>query len=249
MIRSDRYLYNMIMDLTDPTRALTPTLDGPVLSVLARAGHPLTVGEITQQAARGSEIGIRRSVARLVHQGLVTATQMGRNQVHELNRDHVAAPAAALFADLRLDLWKRLRETLAEWREKPVYACVFGSAARGDGGPDSDIDLLLVHRPFPGDEKPEVNAPLWVKLVGALATAGSSPQPPRSPNEKAWQAAVDAIHGSVRRWTGNPLHAVEMSAWQWVNLPSSDAVLHAEIRRHSIVVAGVPNLLTVPSHA
>ena len=44
--------------MSDPTRALTPTLDGPVLSVLARAGRPLTVGEIAQQAARGSEIGI-----------------------------------------------------------------------------------------------------------------------------------------------------------------------------------------------
>ena len=124
----------MIVDLSDPTRALTPTLDGPVLSVLAKAGHPLTVGEIAQQAARGSEIGIRRSVARLVEQGLVTATQMGRNLVHELNRDHVAAPAAALLADLRLELWKRLRDTLSGWAEKPVHAAVFGSAARADGG-------------------------------------------------------------------------------------------------------------------
>jgi hypothetical protein len=66
----------MMVDLTDPTRALTPTLDGPVLAVLAHAGRPLTVGEIAQQAVRGSEIGIRRSVARLVEQGFVAATQM-----------------------------------------------------------------------------------------------------------------------------------------------------------------------------
>ncbi len=159
----------MIVDLSDPTRALTPTLDGPVLSVLAKAGHPLTVGEIAQQAARGSEIGIRRSVARLVEQGLVTATQMGRNLVHELNRDHVAAPAAALLADLRLELWKRLRDTLSGWAEKPVHTAVFGSAARGDGGPDSDIDLLLVHQHFPGDETPQVTTPGWVTFLGALA--------------------------------------------------------------------------------
>ena len=119
------------MDLRDPTRAITPTLDGPVLAVLAQAGRPLTVGEIAGQAARGSEIGIRRSVARLVDQGIVTATQMGRNQVHQLNREHVAAPAAELLAGLRLELWKRLRETLHGWRPRAVYACVFGSAARG----------------------------------------------------------------------------------------------------------------------
>jgi Nucleotidyltransferase domain len=240
------------VDLSDPTKALIPTLDGPVLSVLARAGRPLTVGEIAQQAARGSEIGIRRSVARLVDQGLVTATQMGRNLVHELNRDHVAAPSAALLADLRLEVWKRLRETLSAWSEKPVHAAVFGSAARGDGGNDSDIDLLLVHQPFPGDETPQVTTPERVTLLGAVAAAatGSSVSPsPSLPDTKAWHDSVDALHRSVERWTGNPLHAVELSAWQWLKLPTSDPALHEDVRRHGIVVAGTPNLLTIPAGA
>jgi Nucleotidyltransferase domain len=227
---------------------LTPTLDGPVLAVLARAGRPLTVGEIAQQAARGSEIGIRRSVARLVDQGLVTATQMGRNLVHELNRDHVAARAALALADLRLELWKRLRETLSEWTEKPVHAAVFGSAARGDGGPDSDIDLLLVHQLFPGDESPQAPPPKWGMLLGAVVTAmaGSSPSCSLShPDAEAWYASVDALHRSVQRWTGNPLHAVELSTWQWFSLPNSDRALHEEIRRDSVVVVGSPTLLTV----
>ena len=238
--------------MSDPTRALTPTLDGPVLSVLARAGRPLTVGEIAQQAARGSEIGIRRSVARLVEQGLVTATQMGRNLVHELNRDHVAAPAAALLADLRLELWKRLRETLSGWTEKPVHAAVFGSAARGDGGPDSDIDLLLVHQPFPGDETPRVKTPGWTGFLEALVTAATTSSASYSssfPDTKAWHASVDSLHRSVQRWTGNPLHAVELSTWQWFKLSTSDPALDEDIRRHGIVVAGTPNLLTIPARA
>ena len=242
----------MIMDLTDPTRALTPTLDGPVLAVLARAGRPLTVGEIAQQAVRGSEIGIRRSVARLVDQGLVMATQMGRNLVHELNRDHVAARAALALADLRLELWKRLRETLSEWTEQPVHAAVFGSAARGDGGPDSDIDLLLVHQLFPGDEEPQVPPPKWDMLLGTVVTAmaGSSPSySPSHPDTEAWHASVDALHRSVQRWTGNPLHAVELSTWQWFSLPNSDRALHEEIRRDSVVVAGSPILLTLAGSA
>ena len=74
----------MIVDLTDPTRAVTPTLDGPVLAVLAAAGRAMTVGEIAAQTARGSEIGVRRSLGRLVEQGIVRATEMGRNRVHEL---------------------------------------------------------------------------------------------------------------------------------------------------------------------
>jgi predicted nucleotidyltransferase len=69
---------------------------------------------------------------------------MGRNQVHELNRDHVAAEAAILLADLRLGLWERFRSELGSWKVKPLYAAVFGSATRGDGDQRSDIDLLLV---------------------------------------------------------------------------------------------------------
>src|SRR5258708_27132853 len=133
------------MDLSDPTRAVTPTLDGTVLAVLAAAGKPLTVGQVAQQAARGSEIGIRRSLARLVEQGIVRATLMGRNTVHELNREHVAAGVAELLAGLRSELWRRLRDEVASWRVRPLYACVFGSAARGDGDESSDIDLVRVH--------------------------------------------------------------------------------------------------------
>src|SRR4051794_41512640 len=127
------------MDLSDPTRAVTPTLDGTVLAVLAVAGKPLSVGQVAEQAARGSEIGIRRSLARLVEQGIVRATLMGRNQVHELNRDHVAADAAVILAGLRSVLWQRLRDEVAGWSVRPLYACVFGSAARGDGDESSDI--------------------------------------------------------------------------------------------------------------
>jgi predicted nucleotidyltransferase len=79
---------------------------------------------------------------------------MGRNRVHELNRDHVAAPIAVLLASLRLEMWRRLRTRLASWKTKPLYACVFGSAARADGDSNSDVDLLLVHAPFPGDSDP-----------------------------------------------------------------------------------------------
>ena len=117
------------MDLGDPTRSITPTLDGPVLAVLARSGRPLTVGEVAAETVRGSEIGVRRCLARLVDQGLVQATEMGRNRVHELNREHVAAPIATTMADLRTELWRRMRKELSGWKPKPLYACAFGSAA------------------------------------------------------------------------------------------------------------------------
>ena len=96
---------------------------------------------------------MRRSLGRLVEQGIVRATEVGRNRVHELNRDHLAAPVAELLAGLRVELWRRFREVLSKWKVRPVYACAFGSAARADGDAGSDIDVLLVHPPFPGEHR------------------------------------------------------------------------------------------------
>lgn len=227
------------MDLSDPTRAITPSLDGPILAVLAQAGHPLTVGEIAAQAARGSEIGIRRSVLRLVEQGIVTATQMGRNKVHELNRDHVAAPAAELLASLRLELWKRFRETLRRWQPIPVYACVFGSAARGDGGVDSDIDVLLVHNPFPGERRRQKGLGTAAGMAAELVASLQCP-PMNAAQATAWQAQVDDLHTKVRRWTGNPLQVLDLSYWQWVRGGSTEPELLAEIDREAIRLVGAP---------
>ncbi|MDQ6839077.1 MAG: nucleotidyltransferase domain-containing protein [Actinomycetota bacterium] len=227
------------MDLSDPTRALTPTLDGPVLAVLAQSGRPLTVGQIAEQAVRGSEIGIRRATARLVEQGIVTATQMGRNLVHELNRDHIAAVAAELLADLRLELWRRLRATFGDWEVKPVYACAFGSAARGDGGPDSDIDLLIVHRLVPGESPPPSRQNGAVALLSVVATALSTVVMAPGEAEK-WECQVDDLHRNVPRWTGNPLHVVDLSLWQWARPGPAEPELFAEIDRHAITLAGAP---------
>lgn len=225
------------MDLTDPTRAITPTLDGPVLAALARSGRPLTVGEIAGEVSRGSEIGVRKVVARLVDQGIVIATQMGRNVVHELNRDHIAAPAAEILSSLRNELWRRLRETLASWEVKPTYACVFGSAARHDGGPDSDIDLMVVHPFMHGDKRKPSREKSLVGLLGDVALALASQSPPLGENQK-WSVQVDEVRGKVQRWTGNTLQVVDVSIWQWADLAKSDPSLYGEISCDAVTVAG-----------
>jgi len=208
------------MDLSDPTRAVTATLDGTVLAVLAAAGKPLTVGQVSAQAVRGSEIGIRRSLARLVDQGIVRATLMGRNQVHELNRSHIAASVADALAELRPVLWRRFREEFSHWRPRPLYASVFGSAARGDGDESSDIDLLLVHPPFRGEKKPSrANARLSSQVSEALAefTAASS----EIDAARQWEEQVDRLRPLAQGWTGNALQVVDVSFQDW-RYPQSD---------------------------
>jgi predicted nucleotidyltransferase len=208
------------MDLSDPTRAVTPTLDGTVLAVLAAAGKPLTVGQVARLAARGSEIGIRRTLGRLVEQGTVRATTMGRNQVHELNRDHVAAQVAETLAGLRVELWARFRKELDSWRPRPLYACVFGSAARGDGAAESDIDLLLVHPPFLGEKRPERISPaVSAKLGDALGAAALVVDDPKA--ERRWEDQLENMHSLAERWTGNALQIVDLSFWEWRRPPKS----------------------------
>ena len=237
------------MDLTDPTRSVTATLDGPVLAVLARSGKPLTAGEVATQMPRGSEVGVRRSLARLVEQGIVHAEMMGRNLVHELNRDHVAADIAVQLAGLRLQVWERLRKTLGAWNPKPIHGYVFGSAARGDGGPDSDIDVLLVHPPFPGDSDPRRRSN---RLGGQLAGVTAELWEGRLSERQAakWRRQVDALHDQVRAWTGNPLQALEMSTLEWADHERRSSSLWHEITRDGIkVVEPPPSLIATLSAA
>lgn len=215
------------MNLSDPTRAVTPTLDGTVLAVLAAAGKPLTVGQVADAAARGSEIGIRRSLGRLVVQGIVRATLMGRNTVHELNREHVAAEVAVLLAGLRNELWQRLRHELTTWRPRPVYACVFGSAARGDGDEASDIDLLLVHPPFSGEPKPGRLSPkVRAQIADALRADLDAAE--------TWESQVDQLRSRVEAWTGNAVQVVDLSFHDWQHPTDRHRRLLAEVERDRV---------------
>jgi predicted nucleotidyltransferase len=226
------------VDLSDPTRCIAPSLDTAILAVLASAGRPLTVGEVALQANRGSEIGIRRSMARLVEQGVVKATEMGRNRVHEVNVEHVAAPIAKLLADLRIELWQRMRKELASWSPKPSYACVFGSAARRDGGPESDIDVLLVHPPFPGEKRARRPPRHTIsELAGDLIDWVAIPPVENARAVQRWQIQVDRMHGLVRSWSGNQLQVVDVSIFEWTDR-DHPTPLFDEIRRDAVPLAG-----------
>lgn len=205
----------------------------------------MTVGQVAEQAVRGSEIGIRRSLARLVDQGIVRATLMGRNQVHELNRDHIAAPVATLLAGLRGELWARFRHELGAWRPRPLYACVFGSAARADGDEASDIDVLLVHPPFPGEKAPARMTP---SVLAALADAvGASVWSSVEVDAvAAWERQVDRLRELVEAWTGNPLQVVDLSFFEWRRPSAHHRPLLADVQRDGIELVKARGLGILP---
>ena len=162
---------------------------------------------------------------------------MGRNRVHELNRDHVAAPVADALAGLRLVLWKRLRSTLGSWNPKPVYGCVFGSAARGDGDAHSDIDMLLVRAPAAGETDPRRSSGALAGIVAGYASEFIASQ--------LTETAAVEVGGAggptprlVSAWTGNPLQVLEMSVFEWSDHRRRHTGLYTEINRDGIQVAG-----------
>lgn len=217
------------MDLSDPTRSVTPTLDGPVLAVLAAAGHPLTVGEIARLTARGSEIGVRRSCARLVEQGIVTATTMGRNTVLQLNRHHLAAGIADQLAGLRLELWRRFRAAFAAWQPAPLLACVFGSAARADGGPESDIDLLVVRPALLGEHDKQLSSRILAALPLSARNLEVAPVSP-----EAWHDQLDALRAQVVRWTGNSLQVIDLPLRDYLDQRRRWTPLMASLTRDAV---------------
>lgn len=128
------------MDVTTPISSVIPSLDGPVLAVLAGTDDAMSLAEIHRVADRGSKAGVRRVLMRLVDTGIVWQVPGG----YVLNRSHVAAPAIEALSALHGTLTERIRDTLDNWPGEVALAGLFGSASRRDGNEHSDIDLLIV---------------------------------------------------------------------------------------------------------
>jgi len=82
-------------------------------------------------------------VNELSEAGIVCAEQAGSAQMISLNRDHLAAEPLISLGRTRARLITRLTDELAGWSGLAA-AWLFGSAARGSGDRESDVDLLVV---------------------------------------------------------------------------------------------------------
>jgi predicted nucleotidyltransferase len=139
------------VELSRPFSTVTPTLDGDVLAVLARHEITFTTGQLHRILTQHSEEGIRKVLQRRTKQGSVRSGRVGNAFTYELNRDHLAAEHIIGLARLQETFLKRIEDRLGSWETPPVYAAVFGSAARGDMTVESDVDLLLI-RPDGADD-------------------------------------------------------------------------------------------------
>lgn len=158
---------------------VTPTLDGDVLAVLAGAEEEFSGRRIGRVLGTGSEHGVRKAADRLVEQGIVIRRRAGQAKLYKLNRDHIAAPHIEGLVTLRMQLVARLREVIAEWRAPAHSVLLFGSVARGEAGPQSDLDLLVIR-------------------ASTVAEEAST-----------WRDQLASLEGEATGWTGNEARILE----------------------------------------
>ena len=186
------------MDLARPLAVITPTVDGDVLAVLARAEASFTGRQVHQVAGRHSERGVRNALHRLSAQGIVTRHRVGSSDQYRLNRAHLAAPHVEALARLREELLRRVASELERWTVPAGFAALFGSAARGDMQPESDIDVLVIR-------------PDAVKA-----------------DDAQWRDQLDGLASNVTAWTGNDTRILEFGVREArTALAAGDGVLLA----------------------
>ncbi|HEX8094197.1 nucleotidyltransferase domain-containing protein [Jatrophihabitans sp.] len=157
------------MNFSRPIQVVTPTADGDVLYILARAEAAFTPGQVRALAGRYTTQGVRNALNRLAEQGIVHAERTPTSVLYSLNRKHLAAPHVVALAELRTALIGRLRELISTWKTPPVYAALFGSAARSDMRTNSDLDLFLVR---PADVVDDDAT--WAEQLSDLSTAATA---------------------------------------------------------------------------
>jgi hypothetical protein len=197
------------MDLSSPFLGLFPTVDSAVLAVLAGATKPRTGREVARLAGR-SQSGTQLVLDRLVEHGLVLQEDAGRSRIYRLNRKHLASQPIVDLVNLRASLIQNLNVTVSSWHPPPLHLSVFGSAARGDGDVDSDIDVFLVRPDGTIEDDPD------------------------------WRRQVDRLVDFIYEWTGNHAGIAELSGQELGRVRHDRPLVIENIQAEAIDVYGTP---------
>ncbi len=200
--------YTIHMDVSRPYRAVAPSVDGDVLTVLARTTRALTGREVARLAGRTAHAAVLHSLHRLVEHGLVDRTEAGRALLFTLNREHLAAPAVELLTTMRAQFLDRVRGAAAVWPVAPVHLSLFGSAGRADGDETSDIDLFVVRR----------------RAIGA--------------EDDRWRAQLADLADHIRRWTGNRASFIDVAEQELPRLRRSRRDTITGLRKDAVTLVG-----------
>lgn len=192
------------MYLNHPIEALASPDRARILTVLDRAGLPLSGHMIAALTGSVSQPTVSRLLRTFTRSGLVVRVPGG----YVINREHLAYRAIEALLDSRDALRRRVAMAVATWSDEPVAVVLFGSTVRGEAGPSSDVDLLVV-RP--------------------LDVAADDPQ---------WAHAVATLAEQVQLWTGSACDVLEYDPAELEQLIRGGDPLVDVLLRDGVTLAG-----------
>jgi predicted nucleotidyltransferase len=178
-----------------------------VVAALLRSETPLT-GRAVARIAGLTQSTAQRALSRLREAGLVIAEPAPPSLLYRANPEHLAMPAILALLHLNDELRARITEHVAGWRLPPAGAVIYGSLARGEANPGSDLDILVV--------RPDTT----------------------EPDDATWQGQITALGDQVQRWSGRRASIVEMSRGEVTEGFASMKPFLVEAARDGWVVAG-----------
>jgi predicted nucleotidyltransferase len=199
------------MDLANPMQSVIPSAHGAVLAVLARTDLPLSGHRIAQLTKpRFSQTRVNDVLRHLTESGVVLRERRPPSNLYRLNRDHVAVDGILQLARMSATLVARIRAELENWSLPPQAAWLFGSAARGEGTEQSDIDIFLV---LPASDLDSAAVDIWERQTEVLT-------------EK------------IMAWSGNRCDVIEMEAAEISSAVERDDLLVRDLREQAVLLAG-----------
>lgn len=137
--------YNGLVDFLHPVEAVIPGAQGKLLAVFAETTADLSV----RTAARLSKVSLAqtsRLLPKLAALGILERADVPPSTLYRLVEDNVASRTIRQLAQARALVLTELGATAKAMPSPPLSIVVFGSFARGDADPKSDLDVLMVHR-------------------------------------------------------------------------------------------------------
>lgn len=190
-----------------PIEAVVPGAQGRVLAVLAETTGELSLRTLARLAGV-SPAQASRLLPGLVELGLIERREVPPSSLFRLVPEHVAARALLALARSTEAVLAEIDRLAGALPNPPVSVIVFGSFARGEAGPDSDIDLVVVRPADIGEDDDD------------------------------WSQSLERWRNDVARLTGNRVEVLEISAVDAAGKLSSRSSLWADVRRDGRVVHG-----------
>lgn len=195
------------MDFRNPVEAVILGAQGRVLAVFLETNGELNLRTIAR-LARVSIAQVSRMLPGLVELGLIERREVPPSSLFRLVPDHVATRALVGLADARNVALNEMGRVASEIRPAPMSVIVFGSFARGDSEPDSDIDVIIV-RPVDVDTE-----------------------------DARWIEQIERWRTTVSRVVGNSVEILEVDAEQATFKLTGRSPMWRDVRRDGRVVFG-----------